>query len=171
MEYDGVVPTDAPDPSIESEARLRGLDFPVFQLKPQPSLTRAAIVGQMESTGSIGQDELSVLFTYTLWKYPDDRSDPRNEIELDEQTRRSIEEEPPWGRPAWLIEQAQIFRYPMLWEAVRTVRHPRRIANCIHFRNSSWTTSTMFYATASVKSLVFQPARARATIGTPRSPP
>jgi hypothetical protein len=123
MEYDGVVPTDAPDPSIESEARLRSLDFPVFQLKPQPALTRAPIVGHMESNGSASQEELSVLFTYTLWKYPDDHSDPRNEIELDERTRRSIEEEPPWGRPVWLIEQSQIFRYPMLWEAVRTARH------------------------------------------------
>ena len=123
MEYGGVLPTDAPDPSIESEARLRSLDFPVFQLKPQPSLTRAPMVGFAESIGAAGQEELSVLLTYTLWKYPDDHSDPRNEIELDEQTRRSIEEEPPWGRPAWLIEQAQMFRYPMLWEAVRTARH------------------------------------------------
>lgn len=123
MEHGGVLPTDAPDPSIESEARLRRLDFPVFQLKPQRSLTRAPIVGYMESNGSAGQQELSVLFTYTLWKYPDDHSDPRNEIELDERTRRSIEEEPPWGRPAWLIKQAQIFRYPMLWEAVRTAHH------------------------------------------------
>lgn len=123
MEYGGVVPTDAPDPSIESEARLRSLDFPVFQLRPQPSLTRAPITGYTESNGAAGPEELSVSFTYTLWKYPDDHSDPRNEIEMDERTRRSIEEEPAWGRPAWLIEQAQIFRYPMLWEAVRTTRH------------------------------------------------
>ncbi|MGL3149568.1 hypothetical protein ACSS7Z_04335 [Microbacterium sp. A82] len=120
MEYGGVVPTDAPDPSIESEARLRSLDFPVFQLKPQPSLTRAPIAGFAESYGAAGLEELSVSFTYTLWKYPDDHSDPRNEIEMDERARRSIDEEPPWGRAAWLIEQAQIFRYPMLWEAVCT---------------------------------------------------
>lgn len=123
MEYGGAVPTDAPDPSIESEARLRSLDFPVFQLKPQPSLTRAPITGYTESNGAAGQEELAVSFTYTLWKYPDDRSDPRNEIELGEPMRRSIEEEPAWGRPAWLIEQAQMFRYPMLWEAVRTAWH------------------------------------------------
>ncbi|WP_166877892.1 hypothetical protein [Salinibacterium sp. ZJ450] len=123
MEYGGVVPTDAPDPSIESESRVRSLGFPVFQLKPQPSLTRAPIAGFTESNGSVGQEELSVLFTYTLWKYPDDHSDPRNEIELDERTRRALEEEPPWGRPKWLIEQAQMFRYPMLWDAVRTAWH------------------------------------------------
>ena len=123
MEFGGVLPTDAPDPSIESEARLRRLDFPVFQLAPQSSLTRAPITGYQESTGAAGLEELSVSFTYTLWKHPEDHSDPRNEIELDERTRRSIDEEPPWGRPKWLIEQAQIFRYPMLWEAVRTTRH------------------------------------------------
>lgn len=123
MEYGGVTPIDAPDPSIESEARVRSVCFPVFQLRPQPSLTRAPITGFTESTGSAGREELAVLFTYTLWRYPDDRSDPRNEVELDERTRRAIEEEPPWGRPAWLIEQAQLFRYPMLWEAVRTAWH------------------------------------------------
>jgi hypothetical protein len=123
MEYGGVVPMDAPDPSIESEARLREVGFPVFELRPQPSLTRAPITGFTESSGPAGRDELAVAFTYTLWKYPDDHSDPRNEVELDERTRRAIEEEPPWGRPAWLIEQAQIFRYPMLSEAVRTAWH------------------------------------------------
>lgn len=69
------------------------------------------------------REELSVSFSYTLWRHPEDHSDPRNEIELDERTRRSVEEEPPWGRPAWLIEQAQVFRYPMLWEAVSTAWH------------------------------------------------
>lgn len=74
----------------------------------------------MESEG--GQ-EISVYFTYTLWRHPEDHADPRNEVELDDATRRAIEEEPPWERPAWLIEQAQMFRYPMLEEAVRTTWH------------------------------------------------
>lgn len=123
MQYGGVVPTDAPDPSIRSDARLRSLAFPLFQLKPQSSLTRAPIAGFMESNGSAGQEEQSVSFSFTLWKYPADRADPRNEIELDDQTRRAIETEPPWGRPMWLIEQVQMLRYPTLWEAVRTAWH------------------------------------------------
>ncbi|UYO96501.1 hypothetical protein OED01_12935 [Microbacterium sp. M28] len=133
MEYGGVLPADAPDPSVESEARLRTLDFPVFQLTPQPSLTRAPVVGFTEIGGAVELEELSVLFTYTLWKHPDDHSDTRNEIELDEQTRRDIEEEPAWGRPAWLIEQVQLFRYPMLWDAVRTARHasPDRVRHSL----------------------------------------
>lgn len=120
MEYGGIVPADAPDLGIESEARVRSLPFPVFQLRPQPSLTRAPIAGFTE-TGD--RQEVSVSFTYTLWRYPDDRSDPRNEIELDERTRRAIEEEPPWGRPAWLREHARMFRYPLLSEAIRTAWH------------------------------------------------
>lgn len=117
---------DAPDPSVESEARVRALSFPVFRLRPQPSLTRIAGASFMEMGAPagmgapIGLAESSVSFSYTLWRHPDDHSDPRNEIELDPAIRRSIEEEPPWGRPAWLIEQAQIFKYPMLWEAVQT---------------------------------------------------
>ena len=43
-----------------------------------------------------------------------------NLADLDETTRRSIEEVPPWPRPSWLIEQVERLRYPQLWEAVRT---------------------------------------------------
>jgi hypothetical protein len=123
MEFGGTVPMDAPDPGIASDARLRAVSFPVFQLRPQRSLTRVPITGFTESGGPNGLGELSVQFTYTLWRYPDDRSDPRNEVELDDRTRRAIEDEPPWGRPAWLREQARIFLYPMLWEATRTAWH------------------------------------------------
>ncbi|MCS5497885.1 hypothetical protein NY547_11615 [Cnuibacter physcomitrellae] len=88
-----------------------------------------AITGFTESRSSVGLYESSVRFSYTLWRHPEDRSDPRNEIELDERLRRSIDDEPPWGRPDWLREQARLFRYPILWEAVRTswygsVDHP-----------------------------------------------
>ncbi|MFJ6532637.1 hypothetical protein [Microbacterium sp. NPDC091662] len=123
MEYSGVVPTDAPDPSIESDARLRSLPFPVFELKPQRTLTRLPMAGFTEMSGSAGREEISTSFSYTLWRYPDDHDDPRNEVELDEATRRSLEDEPAWERPAWLIEQVRTFRYPMLWEAVRTTWH------------------------------------------------
>jgi hypothetical protein len=120
MEFDGVVPSDAPDPGIASEARLRNVGFPVFHLAPQPALTRLPIANFAESSGEAGREELSVALSYTLWMHPDDHSDPRNEIALDDRTRRMLDEEPAWGRPAWLAAQAQSIRYPMLWEAVRT---------------------------------------------------
>lgn len=87
MEYGGVVPTDAPDPSIASEARLRAVTYSVFQLRPQPAVTRAPITGFTESTGALGHQELSVQFSCTLWRYPEDHADPRNEIELDERVK------------------------------------------------------------------------------------
>jgi hypothetical protein len=128
MEYAGVVPMDAPDPSAELEARVRGLSYPVFQLRPQASLTRipGASFMEMGTAAATGTNaptvvsESSVSFNYTLWRHPDDHSDPRNEVELDPGIRRSIDEEPPWGRPAWVIERAQLLKYPMLWEAVRS---------------------------------------------------
>lgn len=123
MEYGGTVPTDAPDPSIAAEARLRSLPFPVFELQPQPAVTRTPIAGFAEGSGAAGLTELSVQLSYTLWNIPEDHDDPRNRRQLDERTRRSIEEEPPWGRPAWLTEQAKILLYPMLWEATRTAWH------------------------------------------------
>lgn len=123
MQYAGVVSMDAPDPRVEADARVRELPFRVFELRSQPALTRVPGAGFAEATGSAGRTESSASFTFTLWRHPEDHSDPRNEIELDPQVRRSLEEEPPWGRPAWLIEQAQLFKYPMLWEAVRTTWH------------------------------------------------
>jgi hypothetical protein len=94
-----------------------------MELARQPSLSRLPITGFTESGLGSAKEERSVHLGYTLWRHPEDRADPRNERELDEGTRRSIEEEPSWGRPAWLIEMAQLFRYPMLQDAVRTTRY------------------------------------------------
>ena len=52
-----------------------------------------------------------------------DRSDPINLADLNEQTRKAIEDVPPWPRPAWLVDQVERMRYPLLWEAVRTTWH------------------------------------------------
>lgn len=123
MWFGDVLPHDAPDPGLASEARLRELPFIALQLQPQPAITRLPIANFAESMDASGRVDVSVAFSYTLWRYPEDRSDPRNELDLDERTRRAIEEEPPWGRPAWLIESARLMRYPMLWEAVRTAWH------------------------------------------------
>lgn len=58
--------------------------------------------------------------SWTLWRNPDDRSDPANLADLDDATRRSHDEVPPWPRPSWLIEEVERMRYPRLMEAVRT---------------------------------------------------
>ena len=112
MQFAGRLPEDAPDPRVEAAARVRALPFPVVGLTPQPSITDPGLFGFHGDT--------AVSRSYTLWRNPIDRSDPVNFVELDESTRAGLDAEPPWPRPGWLIEMAQLMRYPMLWEAVRT---------------------------------------------------
>lgn len=122
MRFAGVLPEDAPDPTLETVARLRGLPFQVMSLVPQPCVEDANEIGIGRGTDPHGDTDLTVSITYTLWRNPLDRADPVNLAELDEQTRASLEP-PPWPRPAWLVEKAERLRYPMLWEAVRTTWH------------------------------------------------
>ncbi|MFE5672973.1 hypothetical protein ACFQ58_15330 [Agromyces sp. NPDC056523] len=89
-------------------------------MAPQPSLEDAGLVSLQESTDEDGWSQVSASLTYQLWRNPANRDDPVNLRELDEAMRRSLEEEPPWPRPAWLIERVQRMRYPLLWETVRT---------------------------------------------------
>lgn len=123
VEFAGVIPDDAPDPRLAADARLRTVPFRVLELTPQPALSRLPGAGFVEGGIGSAQEEWSVTFGYTFWRHPENHDDPRNERELDERTRRSIEDEPPWGRPAWIREMAQLFRYPMLQDAVRTTRY------------------------------------------------
>src|SRR6478735_2315296 len=120
MQIVGVLPEDAPDPRLESAARVRALPFPVVGLLPQPSITDTGGFGFQETRGTSGHTATAVDRSYTLWRNPDNHSDPVNLAELDEQARASLDAEPPWPRPAWLIEAAQLMRYPMLRQAVRT---------------------------------------------------
>jgi hypothetical protein len=66
---------------------------------------------------------MAVSINYTLWRNPLDRSDPINLADLNESTRRVLDDPAPHPRPAWLIQQVEWMRYPMLWEAVRTAWH------------------------------------------------
>ena len=120
MQFAGVLPEDAPDPQVEVAARLQAVPFAVFGLRRQSALEDYGEVGFADSHDSSGPSQLSVSIGYTLWRNPDDRDDPGNLAELDERTRASIEQVPPWPRPAWLIERVQRMRYPHLWEAVHT---------------------------------------------------
>ncbi len=120
MQFAGVVPEDAPDPRLASAERVRALPFPAVGLIAQASITDTGGFGFQETGGTGGPTAVAVSRSYTLWRNPDDHSDPVNLAELDEQTRTSLDTEPPWPRPMWLVEAAQLLRYPMLWEAVRT---------------------------------------------------
>ena len=123
MRLVGILPEDAPDPRAEWVEDLKRMPIPVLGLIPQPSLEDTDTVSLNYALDERGYSEMTASITYTLWRNPDDRSDPVNLAVLDEETRRGIEEVPPWPRPSWLIEQVERMRYPQLWEAVRTTWH------------------------------------------------
>lgn len=122
MHFAGVVPEDAPDPRLKREALLKDMPIPIVEFVPQPSV-EFVDYGVSTSGGEGGVVEITVSMSATLWRNPLDKSDPINLADLDEDTRRSIEDVPPWPRPAWLVESVKRMRYPMLWEAVQTTWH------------------------------------------------
>lgn len=122
MQFDGVLPEDAPDPRLEREERLKDMPVPIVVLVPQPSVEFVDFGVSTTGSGS-GIDAMTVSMSATLWRDPVDKSDPVNLADLDEDTRRAIDEVPPWPRPAWLVESVERMRYPMLWEAVQTTWH------------------------------------------------
>ena len=123
MEWVGILPEDAPDPRAEWAENLKLMPIPVLGLMSQPSLEDTDSVSLNYALDDHGYSEMTASITYTLWRNPDDRSDPVNLADLDEETLRGIDEVPPWPRPPWLIEQVERMRYPQLWEAVRTTWH------------------------------------------------
>jgi hypothetical protein len=120
MQFAEVLPEDAPDPQQQLDDRVRALPFQVMGFQPQPALEDAGMFSLQESGDQDGASEVSVSVSYQLWRNPNDRDDPVNLRELDDAARVAIEQEPPWPRPAWLIDRVQRMRYPLLWEAVRT---------------------------------------------------
>lgn len=119
MQFAGVLPEDAPDPRLQREAQLKNMPIPIIELVDQPSVG-VTDIGVSTGGGGQGMNIMTASISATLWRNPSDKSDPVNLAELDEVTRRSIEEVPPWPRPAWLIEYVERMRYPILWEAVQT---------------------------------------------------
>jgi hypothetical protein len=122
MRFGGFLPEDAPDPRLAQAEKIKLLPVPVMGLVVQPTLEDI----HMESTiisGTHDVSDMTVGISYTLWRNPDDRSDPVNLAELDEPMRRALDGPFPAPRPAWLVEQVERMRFPMLWEAVRTTWH------------------------------------------------
>lgn len=123
MRLEGVLSEDAPDPRDKLAEQLKLLPVPVMGFAPQPSLEDMGDVAFTGSQDYRGYSMMAASITYTLWRNPQDRSDPINLAELDEPTRQALDEVPPWPRPAWMVEQVARLRYPQLWEAVRTSWH------------------------------------------------
>lgn len=60
------------------------MPIPVMGLTPQPSLEDTNSVGVSYGLDDRGYNEMTASITYTLWRNPDDRSDPVNLADLDE---------------------------------------------------------------------------------------
>ncbi|MFJ6418257.1 hypothetical protein [Paeniglutamicibacter sp. NPDC091659] len=123
MRFEGILPEDAPDPRIKQARLLKLMPIPVMGLVPQPSLEEMDTVGFQSGEDDRGYSEMTASLSYTLWRNPNDHSDPINLADLDEQQRSAVESVPPWPRPAWLVEHVGRLRYPLLWEAVHTSWH------------------------------------------------
>ncbi|WP_228529361.1 hypothetical protein [Arthrobacter gandavensis] len=141
MDWIGILPADAPDPRLEDAENLKLMPIPVFGFEPQPSLEDTGSVSLNYAQDDRGYTEMTAGITYTLWRNPDDRSDPVNLADLDAETLRQIEEVPPWPRPPWLTDQVERMRYPQLGrlcEPRGTAMGPRR---CRVFWLTTSTTS------------------------------
>jgi len=123
MQFAGVLPEDAPDPRLDALAELRALPFSAMTFAPQDAVEDIGFPGFERTADGSGPREVSVSFTFRLIRNPADRSAPENFAQLDDATRRALEEVPPWPRPAWLVQYVESLRYPQLWEAVRTRWH------------------------------------------------
>lgn len=96
---------------------------PVMSLIPQPALEELAIpttAGSSLNGADMSLD--SVAISYTLWRNPRDRKDPANLAKLSDLLRASLDAAPARPLPDWMIQQRELMRYPMLWEAVMTTR-------------------------------------------------
>jgi hypothetical protein len=123
VRFAGIVGEDAPDPRLHWREQARQMPVPVLGFVDQPHLEDWGAIGVSSGTRNGVLESCEVSISYTLWRHPDDRSDPTNLDDLDdldEQQRRALEVDPPWPRPPWLLEQLRRMRYPMLWECVRT---------------------------------------------------
>lgn len=118
-----MVPPDMPDPRLSAAERAARLPFAVYGFVDQPALEDTGWLGLESVGGSHGYDMQAATVSYTLWRNPDDRSDPVNLAALDEAIRAALDDPPPWPRPDWLVEVGEQMRYPTLTEAVRTSWH------------------------------------------------
>jgi hypothetical protein len=127
VKFARVIGEDEPDPRLQWREQARRLPVPIVGLVPQPHLEDWGAIGVGTGTRNGVLDSCEVSIGYTLWRNPDEPDDPVNLAELDQQQHRALGVEPPWPRPAWLVEQVRRMRYPMLWECARTRwnREPR----------------------------------------------
>lgn len=124
MRFAGVIPEDAPDPGIAALEQARTLPVPVRSLVAQPTLERIPHPSIASTGAGAAPTSMEVAWSYTLWRVPGEPDDPANLADLDAATLETLDDVPPWPRPAWILAGIERMRRPMLWEAVRTTWDP-----------------------------------------------
>lgn len=118
MRFAGNAGSDRPaPPSIDDWAGL--LPVPVLGLVQQASIEEFGGGSNAQTANGVTLDR-SVRISYTLWRFPEKKDDPRNLAELTDDMRRALDTPPPRALPEWLAEHRRRMRYPFLWDAVST---------------------------------------------------
>ncbi|MFF1877439.1 hypothetical protein [Leifsonia sp. NPDC058230] len=109
---------DLPAPPTVDEAIAR-FGGSAFTLEPHESAEEAG-ASVWSSTRNGRETPSALTLSYTLWRHPENREDPRNLAELAPETAAALDELPPWPLPEWILETRARMRYPLVWDAVRT---------------------------------------------------
>jgi hypothetical protein len=112
----GITARDLPDPPSNDEV-VEAFGAPVFTLVPQPGL-RESTWGSM----SVGGAPVEASASYCFFRHPDDLTDPLNYADDIDSTLGYIEKALSDNQPGWFLDRLRDNRYPLLWEAVRTIR-------------------------------------------------
>ncbi|NNC12422.1 hypothetical protein HII28_11105 [Planctomonas sp. JC2975] len=114
----GYLEPDRPaPPSLDEWAAL--MPVPVLGFVPQPHLDELGGSNASGTSNGIVY-ERTVRVSYTLWRIPEDREDPRNLADLPDDLQRALDTSPPVELPDWVMEARRRAHYPSLWDAVST---------------------------------------------------
>jgi len=111
-------PGDVPAPPTPDEVAAR-FPVPVVTLVGQDTVEEAS-AGTESQTSSGRMVMEAVTLSFTLWRNPADHNDPANLADIPEDIKSSLDTEPPWPLPPWIVQWRARMRYPLLWDAVRT---------------------------------------------------
>lgn len=101
--------------------RIAAFPVPVAGFVGQPHLELMPLASEWSSGNGTGEfTERSVTLSYTFWRNPSNRDDPRNLSDLDEATTAALSAPPVRELSPLLEESRQRIRFPMVWDAIRT---------------------------------------------------
>ena len=123
---EGLRVSDLPVPPTGDEIAA-AFPVPLFGLVAHPAIAEAGF-------GTVGSNDgvYEVAISYSLFRHPADHNDPSNFADNIADTVAAINKAERDGQPEWFVSGLRRMRYPVLWEAVSTVRtdigEPRPLA-------------------------------------------